>query len=78
MAEYQLDTLPKTPSLTQPENFGISVGNTPTLIRATNTYRYRLHLQNTALGFGLVMDTSAIAYQVNVYGYRLTLRGMTS
>ncbi|EDZ92688.1 hypothetical protein SPLC1_S530640 [Arthrospira platensis C1] len=37
MAEYQLDTLPKTPSLTQPENFGISVGNTPTLIRAANT-----------------------------------------
>ncbi|CDM94534.1 hypothetical protein [Limnospira indica] len=81
MAEYQLDTLPKTPSLTQPENFGISVGNTPTLIRAANTYRYRLHLQNTGsvgVWFSHGLDTSAIAYQVNVYGYRLTLHGMTS
>ncbi|WP_434222277.1 hypothetical protein ACOKW7_00740 [Limnospira platensis CENA597] len=46
MAEYQLDTVPKTPTLTQPENFGVTIGNTPTLVRPSNINRYRLHLQN--------------------------------
>lgn len=46
MAEYTIDVMPKTPTLTQPENFGVTIGNTPTLVRPSNINRYRLHLQN--------------------------------
>lgn len=60
MVEYTIDVLPKTPTLTQPENFGVTIGNTPTLVRPLNINRYRLHLQNVG-SVGVWMSHGNIA-----------------
>lgn len=47
LAKWQIDTLPIDPILEQPQYFHIAVSGTePTLIVPSNSYRYRIHIQN--------------------------------
>lgn len=46
VADWELSLLPRDPVLSDPQNFGVLIGGSATLVRPANGDRYRLHIQN--------------------------------